>query len=88
MKAHAMSCQTCEELLTDYKDAVGLFKNAVHNDEVAPVGDYLPAARRAARVLAAERAARWGLLCKYASDALIEHWRKEHSSLAAKAGSS
>ena len=57
MKAHAMSCQTCEELLTDYKDAVGLFRDAVHNSEV---GDNLLSARRAACLLAAGRAVRWG----------------------------
>jgi len=75
MGAHTMSCQTCNELLTDYKDAVGLFRNAVHNGEVPLAGDHLWAARRAAWLLTARRAARWGRICKYASDALIEHWQ-------------
>jgi hypothetical protein len=72
-----MGCQTCGELLTDYKDAVGLFKNAVHNGRIARREDYL---------LEAGRAARWGRICRDASDALIEHWGKEHPGLAAKAG--
>jgi len=78
MKSRTMNCPTCEELLADYKDAVGLFRNAVPNGEVGRV-DYL---------LAARKAARWGQFCKYASDALIEHWHKEHPGLAAKAGCS
>ena len=69
MISRAMNCQTCDELLTDYKDAVRLLKNAVHYGEVAPVRDNLLAARRDAYLLAAGRAVHWGRICKYASDA-------------------
>jgi hypothetical protein len=74
-----VSCQTCDELLADYKDAVELFKDAVHKGQVARVGDL---------ALAARKAARRGEICRDASDALIEHWRQDHRNFAAKAGSS
>lgn len=73
-----MDCQTCDELIAEYKDAVGLFKDAVHSGQVARPGEF---------VLATGRAARWGLICQDASDALREHWRKDHGSLAANADS-
>jgi hypothetical protein len=86
MERHTMSCVRCDELLKDYRDAVGLFKDAVNKVEVVPVRDNRLSARRAARLLAAGRAVRWGEICKYASDALIEHWRNEHPGLAEKQG--
>ena len=66
----SMKCEACDELLADYKGAVGFFKDAVHG-----LG-----ARGRGSVLAAGKAARWGQICKSASDALIEPWRKEATS--------
>ena len=74
-----MDCKTCEQLLADYRGAVGLFKDAVHSRRLEWRGGEF--------VLAAARAARWGRLCQDASDALIQHWRRNHHGLASNADS-
>jgi hypothetical protein len=73
-----MYCQECDTLLANYKDAVKLFKDAVHNAKGTPGDDGL---------LTAKMAERLSQNCKSASEALMEHWRKEHS-LVANSGSS
>ena len=70
--------QTCDDLLADYRCAVNLFKNFVHNSLGAPGEDSR---------LTGKRAADLAQKCPEASDALIEHWRKEHSSFREKARS-
>ena len=72
-----MGCHTCNELLAAYRNAVSVFKDAVQT---------APGATGADSCLAAKPAARLGEQCKEASDALMEHWRVEHRSLAAKGG--
>jgi len=74
-----MYCQECDSLLANYKDAVQIFKDAVHNAKGAPADDGR---------LSVEMAERLSQNCKDASDALMEHWRMEHRSLAANSASS
>ena len=65
-----MICQTCNRLLAVYNQFVNLFKQAVQNGFGA-VGDD-------SRVTA-EQATRLGQQCKEASDAFMEHWRRDHN---------
>ena len=72
-----MGCHTCDELLAAYRNAVSLFKDGVQRASGATGAGSIPAGKEAQRL---------GEQCKEASDTLMEHWRVEHRSRAAKAG--
>jgi len=63
-----MDCKTCDELLSDYRDAVRLFKHSVQRIP-GTGGD---------SSLAIAQADRLRLKCTEANDALMEHWREQH----------
>jgi hypothetical protein len=72
-----MDCPTCNELLAAYRHSVSLFKDAVQN---------IPGAQEDSG-LAVEQADRLKLKCREASDALMEHLREHHGTVAAKSAS-
>ena len=61
-----MDCKTCDDLFGFYKRSVIRLRNAVLEDESK---------------LAPEEADPLRLKCKDACDALMEHWRKDHSNV-------
>ena len=66
------------KLLTAYRNAVGVFKDAVEKASKANKADFPLTANQAVRLLAE---------CKDANDAFMEHWLAEHRSLVAQVGS-
>jgi hypothetical protein len=64
-----MECQTCDELLAVYRDAVSLYNNA---DRELLGGNF---------GLALQELKRLKQACRDADDALMEHLRKEHNNL-------
>lgn len=71
-----MDCETCNHLLAAYRLGVGLLKDAVQNG-LGATGDDAS--------LTSKEATRLSQLCKDASDALMEHWHKDHTNLSHKA---
>jgi hypothetical protein len=70
-----MDCETCEALLSDYKNLTSLLKNAVRNTRNALGDDYMVATKEADRL---------HMECCEAREALSKHWRGQHVDLAPK----
>jgi len=69
-----MGCETCNALLAEYKRRVNVFMNEVLKSR----GALGPDAK-----LATGEVDRLQLACQNARVVLMEHWRQDHSSLAA-----
>jgi Zn finger protein HypA/HybF involved in hydrogenase expression len=72
-----MRCQTCVGLLAAYRHAVTHLRKVVEEGSGAAGEDFR---------LASEEATRLCQQCRQVRSVLLAHWRKDHETLAAKAG--
>ena len=74
-----VDCKTCAELLSTYRHAAKSYADAQERFQALLRDDFKLAWQELKRLREA---------CKTADEALIAHWRKEHTDLAEKAGAS
>jgi len=72
-----MGCQTCDDLIATYKRSVRNHTTFLLNVSGAPTHK---------SPLVSKQATRLARKCREANDALMSHWRQDHTELAQKAG--
>jgi hypothetical protein len=78
-KKDGVDCKSCDELLNTYRQAAKLYAAAQERFQAQLRGDFKLAWKELKRLREA---------CRTADEALLAHWREEHSDLAEKAGAS